>query len=171
MKEKTIYIANDGTRFETKADCVTYEKKGAEAVAQKDKMRAINAERQIQTDIKQNALNWIQFLKSNAFLKDYQLEPTIGNIVDCRANLSRIEAIYVRAKKQFFEDLNAPVVSLKDRVERIYHSAHVLSMTLDKRKEILDRYTKYKKEVASANKRLAELDKEEAELKKEKKDE
>lgn len=163
MKTKTIYIADDGTRFETKAECVTYEKKGAEAIARKDKMRSIKAERQTQEDIKQNALTWMQIMKSGN-IKPWQVEPTINNVINCRANLSRIEAIYKNAKKEFFKDINTPNLSLKERANRICHSARVLDIAIDKRNEILERWVECKKDVASANKRLAELDKEKAEL-------
>lgn len=161
MEKKTVYIANDGKEFDTKTECLKYEKLGAEEFERKNKLRDIQYERREQTSIKNNALNWMQVMKSGN-IKPWQVEPTINNVINCRANLSRIEAIYKNAKKQFFKDINTPGLNLKERANKIYHSAHILTLAIDKRNEILERWVECKKAVANANKRLDELIKEEA---------
>jgi len=165
MKEQIIYIADDGTPFDSKQDCLVYEKEGSEELKKKNKLKEIYSERRHQKNVKKNALCWIQYFKSKANTKDWQVEPTVGNAINLQMNLARIEAIYINAKKQFFKDLNTPDLDLKTRVERIHHSANVLEIAIKKRNEILTQFKTCQKDIINANKRLAELDKEEAELK------
>lgn len=160
MRKQITYIADDGTEFNTKQECLDYEK---ENIIDR-KLREIRYERQNQISIRDNALDWMQMYKSGANMKPKYTEPTIGNVLDCQSNLSRIEAIYVNAKKQFFKDLNTPGLTLKARAHRLYQSAHVLEMAIEKRQETIDSWYKFKQELEDAQRKIVDLYNEEAEL-------
>ena len=154
MKEQIIYIADDGKKFETKKECLEYEYGDEKKRAQ---CRKLYSEKRAEENCITMALAWMQLYKNNSNSRDYYVQPTSQNISDCM-NLSRIEKIYINAKKEFLKSLNTPDLSLRARVQLISHASFIFNAAIEKRDTLRSNYESWKKQFEKSSKRLVELE-------------
>jgi len=163
MQEHTIYISNDGKKFDTKEECLDYERGNG---LKRNKIKRLGYEKNGEINKANIAAVGIQRLKSPSRIGSYWTEATGDNIFGCR-NLPRAEAIYLNAKKNFFDSLNKPNMDLYARASLLADTAFLLKRAIEKRRELEEKYKNYRLIFSKTSERAAEIEKEINELKKE----
>jgi hypothetical protein len=96
MQKKTVYVSDDGTTFNTEEECLEYENKNSEQLAD---LRAVswlkNQHEKVTKEIRQ--------LKQKTWYDNHEVESAFA---DTATRLPRIEAIVAHTRKRFLEELN-----------------------------------------------------------------